>query len=350
MIKGLFGAGCGCGGAPRLGRRAALAGIGAVLAAGAGPARAADDGLVDVHHHLSPPAYVSRMSRRALLPPLLTGWTPEVALADMDGAGVSTAVLSITTPGLWFGDVAETREVARACNEYAAGLVKAHPGRFGSFATLPMPDVDGTLAEIAYALDTLRADGVMMFTSYGTWLGDPALTPVMEELNRRKAVVYTHPTGHQCCVNMMPGVPDTIVEFGTDTSRTIASLLFSGAARRYPDISFIFSHGGGTAPYLMERFRYLASTPGYANKFPDGVRAELARFFYDTAQVYDPVPMAALRTLVPASQVLFGTDFPYRTALEHANGLSQSGASPTDLRAIRRDNARRLMPNIGKSA
>lgn len=153
-------------------------------------ARAADApaGLVDVHHHLSPPDYVAKIGRRTRLLPVVTNWTPEASIADMDQAGVATAILSVTTPGLWFGDAAETREVARASNEYAAGLMRRYPGRFGSFATLPMPDVAGTLTEIAYALDVLKADGVTMFTSYGYWLGDPRAAPVLEELNRRKAV------------------------------------------------------------------------------------------------------------------------------------------------------------------
>ncbi len=327
-------------------RRAALAGLGATLPAATLPARAAATGLIDVHHHLSPPDYVARIGRRTKLLPQVTEWTPDASIADMDGAGVATAVLSITTPGLWFGDVAEAREVARACNEYAAGLVRRYPGRFGSFATLPMPDVEGSLTELAYALDVLQADGVMMFTSYGYWLGDPRAAPVLEELNRRRAVLYTHPTSNQCCVNLLPGIPDTVVEYGTDTTRAIASLLFSGAARRYPDIRFIFSHAGGTAPFLVERFRFLAASPANAGKFPDGVQAELQRFYYDTAQAYAPPPMAALRALVPAERIVFGTDYPYRTAAEHVAGLQRIGFSATEWQAIGRGNAAGLLPRL----
>jgi predicted TIM-barrel fold metal-dependent hydrolase len=333
---------CGC----TLTRRAALAGLGATLAAAALPARAATTGLIDVHHHLSPPDYVARIGKRTKLMPQVTDWTPEASLADMDQAGVATAVLSITTPGLWFGDVGEAREVARACNEYAAGLARRHPGRFGSFAALPMPDVDGSLTEIAYALDVLKADGIMMFTSYGYWLGDPRAAPVLEELNRRKAVLYTHPTSNACCVNLLPGIPDTVVEYGTDTTRTITSLLFSGATRRYPDIRFIFSHAGGTAPFLVERFRFLAASPANAGKFPDGVEAEMRRFYYDTAQAYAVPPMAALRALVQASQILFGTDYPYRTAAEHVAGLQRVGFTAAEWQAVGRGNAAGLLPRL----
>ena len=338
----MFGKGCGCG----LGRRGLLGGVGATLAATAVRAQPAGRDWIDVHHHLSPPEYVTRIGRRTPLPGLVTDWTPAATLADMDRAGIGKAVLSITTPGLWFGEVGEAKEVARACNEYALSLVRAHPGRFGSFAALPMPDVDATLAEIAYAFDVLHADGVLMFTSYAKWLGDPGMDPVLAELNRRKAVVYTHPAANACCVNLVPGIPDPIIEYGTDTTRAIATLVFGGASRRFPDIRFIFSHAGGTAPFLMDRFRFLASIPANAGKFPDGVAAELQRFFYDTAQAADPGTMAALRALVPTSQVVFGTDYPYRKGLEQAEALEKCGFSPADLTAIGRGNAARLLPRM----
>jgi predicted TIM-barrel fold metal-dependent hydrolase len=161
----------------------------------------------------------------------------------MDKAGVATAITSITTPGVSFGDPVAARRLARECNEYAARLVVDFPGRFGVFAALPLPDIEGSLRETAYALDVLKADGVCMFTSYGDrWLGDPEFTPVMAELDRRKAVLYTHPTAPNCCRNLVPDVPAPIIEYGTDTTRTIASLVFSGTAARFPNIRFIFSH------------------------------------------------------------------------------------------------------------
>lgn len=337
----MFRMACGCG----ITRRGLLGGLGATLTATAVRAQPARQ-WIDIHHHLSPPEYVARIGRRTTLPGLITNWTPAASLADMDRAGIRTSVLSITTPGLWFGELGEAKEVARACNEYALGLVRQYPGRFGSFAALPMPDVAATLDEIAYAFDVLHADGVLMFTSYAKWLGDPSMDPVLAELNRRKAVVYTHPAANQCCVNLVPGIPDPIIEYGTDTTRAIATMVFSGASRRYPDIRFIFSHAGGTAPFLMDRFRFLASIPANAGKFPDGVEAEFRRFFYDTAQAADPGTMAALRALVPTSQILFGTDYPYRKGLEQAEALGQCGFSATDLEAIGRGNAAALLPKM----
>ena len=302
---------------------------------------------VDVHHHLTPPDYIAAVGGKVRLPTPSLDWSLQKTVDDMDSAGVQTAMLSITTPGLWFGDAAASGKLARACNEYAARLVADNKNRFGSFAALPMPSVDATLGEIAYAFDTLRADGVSLFTSYdGKWLGDAAFVPVFDELNRRKAVVATHPATAACCGNLIPYIPDNVIEFGTDTSRTIASLVFSGAADRWPDIKFIFSHAGGTMPFLIERFEFLARAPQAARMVPNGVRNVLRKFHYDTAQAANPAAMGGLRDLVEASQILFGTDFPYRNGLEQTRTLGDCGFTPGDLRRIERDNALALLPRL----
>ena len=184
-------------------------------------------------------------------------WTLQSSLADMEKAGVTTAVLSLAPPGVWFGDVEEGRSLARACNEYGAQLRKDNPGRFGLFAAIPLPDTEGSLREIDYALDVLKADGIGLYTSYGEkYLGDAAFVPVFEELNRRRAVVYTHPVNPACCTHLADGVGPSSIEFATDTTRTIASLIFgkAGTAFRCPDIRFIWSHSGGTLPFLIGRF------------------------------------------------------------------------------------------------
>src|SRR5262249_6734630 len=215
--------------------------------------------------------------RAGNMPGPVGDWTPEKSLADMDRAGVATALTSITTPALRFLDDAAARKLARECNDYSAKLVSDSKGRFGMFAVMPMPYVEATLHEIGYALDSLKADGIALLTSYGDkWLGDPAFTPVMEELDRRRAVVYTHPTTADCCGNLIPDVPESIIEWGTDTTRTIASLLFSGAAARFRNVQMIFSHGGGTLPFLTERFvRLPIINTKLAARVPNGVEAEL---------------------------------------------------------------------------
>ena len=303
---------------------------------------------IDVHHHHTPPPYVAAITAKNVPGPV-RDWMPEKSIADMDRAGVATALTSITTPALRFLDDAGARKLARECNEYSAKLAGDSKGRFGMFAVMPLPHVDATLHEIAYALDTLKADGIGLLTSYGDkWLGDPAFAPVMDELNRRRAVVYTHPTTANCCGNLIPDVPESIIEWGTDTTRTIASLVFSGAAAQYRNMKIIFSHGGGTMPFLTERFvRLPLINKSLAPRVPNGVEHELRRFYYDTAQAAHPFALASLLKLVPVSQVVFGTDFPYRTAADHVKGLAEYGFSASDLQAIDRENALRLLPRLG---
>lgn len=346
--------GCGCG----VGRRGMLAGLLGIAGGAVAPATkllaesvapASPMNSIDVHHHFVPPPYLKSLSF-AMAP--IREWTPAKDIEDLDQAGTRMAMLSVTTPGLWFGNVQKTLAMTRLCNDYAAGMMKDHPGRYGLFAALPLPDIDGSLKEIEYAFDTLKADGIGLFTSYdGHFLGDERFAPIFEELNRRKAIVYTHPSEPKCCVNMMPDIrpmiPSAIIEYGTDTTRTIASFLFNGAARRYPDVKMIFSHAGGTMPYLIERFKIQSEVPGAVAKLPaDGLSASLDRFYYDTAQTSNAVTMGALRQVVPVSQILFGTDFPYRTSLEHVEGLKKSGFDATDLAAIHSGNALRLMPQL----
>lgn len=276
---------------------------------------------------------------------MLAGWTPEKSLDDMDGAGVATSMISIAPQGNPFDDPATAARFTRESNEYSARLAGDRPGRFGVFASLPLPNISASLTEIAYALDILKADGVAMFTSYvGTWLGDPIFDPVFEELNRRKAVVYTHPTTANCCGNLVPGIADFAIEWGTDTTRAIARMVFGGAAARYPDVRMIFSHAGGTMPFLVERFTILAKSPPYAAQLPEGFVKAAGRFYYDTAQTANPAAMAALSKVVPRSQIVFGTDFPFRTAAEHVQGLSACGVfTPAEVLAIEGPNALALL-------
>jgi 6-methylsalicylate decarboxylase len=340
--------------APEVSRRSMLGGGAALALSGLTPLHAraqtpAKLTLIDVHHHLAPPAYIADLKKHQRGAPPTLEWTPEKSLVDMDSSGIATAVLSITTPGVWFGDGddAGAATLARACNDYGAKLIADHGRRFGMFAALPLPAVDATFKEIEYALDTLKFDGVGMFTSYGNkWLGDPAFAPIMDELNRRKAVVYTHPTDPSCCRNLIAQVPEPIIEYGTDTTRTIASLLFTGTVSRCPDIKFIFSHAGGTMPFLIERFvRLPLSSKAAAANTREGVMPLLQRFHYDTAQVSNPAAMAALTKLVATSQILFGTDFPFRNAADQIDGLQKIFVAD-DLRKIGKENARALLPRL----
>ena len=274
-------------------------------------------------------------------------WSVQKSLDDMDKSGVATSITSITTPALEFLNKDDAIRIARECNDYNAKLMADHPGRFGLFATLPLPHIDEALKEIAYAFDTLKADGVCMLTSYDNkWLGHPHFAPVMEELNRRKAVVYTHPTSADCCKDLVPEIRTPIIEFGTDTTRTIGSLVFSGASQRYRDINFIFSHAGGTMPFLVERFlRLRLSDRRSAAYTPEVVMAEFQRFYYDTAQAAHRAALAALTAVIPVSQIVYGTDFPFRTNEDHVRGLS-AFFNLADMKAIDRDNALKILPRL----
>src|SRR5207253_7797181 len=193
----------------------------------------------------------------------------------------SVGMSSSAPAGDRFNAPATAVRLCRECIDFAAWLAGHHPRRFGVFASLPLPNIDASLREIEYAFETLKSDGVGLFTSYGDkWLGDPAFDAVFEELNRRNAVVYTHPNTANCCRNLVPNIGDGAIEWGTDTTRAIARMVFSGAAVRYPDVHMIFSHAGGSMPFLIERFVNMARAPQLAAQFPEGFVGVAKKFYY----------------------------------------------------------------------
>lgn len=326
-----------------------LAGAAAQMSSTPSPRR------VDVHHHFFPPEYREPLAEWGKQQGVAGGlvapqrdWSVARALEEMDRGEVATAVLSISTPGIWFGDGEQARHMARLCNEFAAGMAREHRDRFGLFASVPMPDVDVTLAEIAYALDVLKADGIGFMTSYGDiWPGDARFKPVFEELNRRKAVAYFHPLAPNCCGKLQPGIPAALIEYPQDTARAVLSLLFSGVFARYRDIRFIFSHAGGPIPALAGRIvNGSKSRKDLADIAPEGIERELRRLHYDTANSASAPAMAALLKLVPASQVLFGSDFPYYTVTQNVDGFAALELGQAQRHAIDRGNAERLMPRL----
>jgi predicted TIM-barrel fold metal-dependent hydrolase len=330
-------------GSMRIARHTFLKGIGAAAASVTMDTRTDAQSVqrVDVHHHFASPEWTAMLRAQNQFVPPWTRYSLNSDLEELIRTG-TRAMLSVTTPGLWFGNAAAARRLARECNEYAAGLVRDHRAQFGFFVALPLPDVAGSLQEIAYGFDILKADGVGLFTSYeGKWLGDPSFDPVFEELNRRRAVVFVHPTTAPCCVNLQRGVSDATIEYGTDTTRAIAEMMISGASSRYKDVRIIFSHAGGTMPFLEGRFIHLLER--YKKIAPDGFLAEARRFYYDVAQAAFPAPMAALLKVIPVSHVLFGTDYPYFGVTETVESLRACGVfSARDLAAIDHTNATAL--------
>jgi 6-methylsalicylate decarboxylase len=306
---------------------------------------------IDVHHHILPPSYVRSVGDGRIGPLIVAGktpeWTPQHSIEAMDRNGIEKAITSISAPGLWFGDTHVTQALTRECNDYAAAMCSDHPGRFGVFASLPLPDIDASLREIAYALDDLKADGIGLLTNYdGKYPGDPSFAPVFDELNRRKAVVYFHPTEAPCCHAHHLAIPAATLEFPFDTTKAVTSLLFGGTFARCRDIRFIFSHAGGTIPFLAERIARLEVRPEFRESVPDGVIFELKRLFFDTALSANQLAFSALLKLVASEQVLFGSDYPFApeaTMAATVKGLANLGLAPEVLHAIERGNALQLL-------
>lgn len=338
---------------------AAAFGLASVAQAGKLTAQNAPSGtprrLIDVHHHVIPPFYLAENRDRIVaagggrMNPAYMHWTPEQALAAMDKNGVEIAVLSLSVSAYWFGDAQAAARTARRVNDYAADLVRSHPGRFGLFAIIPLPDTEASLREIEYAYSALKADGIGLATSYGDkWLGHPDYQPVLEELNRRKAVVFVHPTTPPCCRTLLPDVSPILIEIPQDTARAVTNLLFTGTFARFKDIRFIFAHAGGNVPMLLGRMHQYGPK-NIAEMAPNGIEYELKRHYYDIAGTAYKPAIAALTSLVPTTQILFGSDDPMVPLAETAEGMIQLGFSPADLERIGRSNALTLLPRFKAS-
>ncbi len=310
--------------------------------------------LIDTHSHMYPPQYLKMQhdfENARKIPPNagVDSWSVSKLLELMDQNGVQTSVMSFaSTPGLWFdGGPEVAHKAATEGQEFAAKMRQDHPGRFGVFAPLSMLNVDVTLKEIAHAFDEIKADGINLQTNYGDkWLGNAMYKPILEELNRRKAVVYVHPLVAACCGRLSVGTFPAVIEVPHDTTRTITSLLLSGSFARYRDIKWIFSHAGGTMPMMAGRIDSFYGKNPKAKEFaPDGIFAELARLHYDTANATSVPAMAALMKLVPVSQITYGTDYPY-FPLDQFKNLDKLGLSAADIQAIGSGNTKRLIPRL----
>jgi 6-methylsalicylate decarboxylase len=347
-------------GKQRISRRKAL---GILSAAGAGVAlcprsfaqnAAAGPRIIDTHHHIFPPKFTSRNLKSLTDTPtgsesFYTTWSPRFSLDQMDRNGVATAIGSITSPGVWFGNNEEGRRNARDVNEFGAGMARDFPGRFGMWSAIPLPDADGSLREIEYIYDTLKLDGIGLLTSYdnGKLLGHPNFAPVLEELNRRKAVIFVHPT-ITCCAFLIAHVNRVAIDYPTDTTRTITDLIYSGSLIRFPNIRWIFSHGGGTVLMLPPRLAGAGLTPEErAATIPNGFEHELQKLYYDVASVaISPIPMSAVLKAIPIEHILFGSDIPYYTIERLVGATNKLEVSAGDLRKIQRENALQLLPRL----
>ncbi|MFH8977065.1 amidohydrolase family protein [Streptomyces sp. NPDC017890] len=314
-------------------------------------------GLVDVHAHFVTDSYV-RQAKAAghELPdgvPSWPSWSAEAHLELMDGNGIRTSILSVSSPGVHFGDDTAARRLAREVNEDAARTAAEHPGRFGFFASLPLPDVDGALAEISYAFDELGADGVVLETNtHGVYLGDARLEPVLAELGRRRAVAFLHPTSPVCWERSALGRPRPMVEFVFDTARTVTDLLMAGTLERHPGLEVIVPHCGGALPALADRINGFMKLflPPSENGAPDAVR-QLRRLHYDMAGPAFPRQVPALLGLVEPDRLLYGSDYCWTPAHGVDAHIASVDAAPapsgaTDWRSLTTANAHRLLPRL----
>jgi aminocarboxymuconate-semialdehyde decarboxylase len=312
--------------------------------------------VIDVHHHILPDFFwretnVDHGPVGGFAPP---PWSAAQQLSFMDDAGIDVAVTSVSTPGVHMGDDARARSLARRCNELAAKMIQERPTRFGGFACLPMPDVDGSLAELSYALDTLKLDGVVLFSNArGVYLGDDRFTPVFAELERRRTVVFVHPTASPDAAPHALGLPDSLIDFTADTTRAIAHMHYSNTFARTKNVKYIFSHAGGTVPYLAGRFAIVDEMNLIPGAEERGSAADtFRRLYWDTALSWrDPV-LQLLRSIVGIDRVLYGTDYPYlrrdlavgsRAAIAKTQALTDS-----ERQAVLGGTAAALLPRLGK--
>jgi predicted TIM-barrel fold metal-dependent hydrolase len=313
---------------------------------------------VDVHAHFVPEFYRDAAERAGFgkpdgmpgIPP----WSLESALATMDRNDIELAILSISAPGIHFGDVRATRDLARRVNEYAADVSAKHPGRFGFFAMLPLPDVEAALEEVAFALNVLNADGIVMTSNQdGIYPGDPRYEP----LGRRSATLFIHPTSPSTCASQGSTdlqYPRPIIEFMFETTRVVTNLILTGTTRRHPGLRLIIPHGGAALSILADRIAgVLGMLPRTSDLRPDEVFSELRRIFYDVAGFALPRLLPALLEITDHSHLLYGSDWPHSPEPVVARLITDLASSelfnPSQLRALWRDNARSLFPRLGGS-
>ena len=304
---------------------------------------------VDVHHHVLPPEYVKEIGGSAIGAPAgrpdAPPWSVASSIEAMDQLGIETAITSVSAPGIPLSDAKAVQRLARACNEFSKQMAVDRPRRFGMFAVLPLPDIAASLGEVKHAYEVLSADGIVLHTNYrDLYLGDAHFSPLMEELNRRNAIVFVHPTVCHCSLGVQPDIPTSLIEFPHDTTRTITSMLFNGTFKSHPDIRFIFSHAGGTVPFLINRIGLMRTHLG-----PEGPLPLLKHQYYDLALSANPQAMAPLLSMVDVSHVLMGTDYPFaretsvRAAVE---GITNSSLDERSVKMIQRENALFLFPRF----
>lgn len=309
---------------------------------------------LDVHAHYVPQPY-----RDALIAaghdrpdgfPQIPEWSAEEHVRAMDRLGIATSILSISSPGIHLGDAAAARDLARETNDIGRRAVVDHPGRFGLFAALPLPDVDAALAEIARCCDLLDVNGFVLLTNArGTYLGDASFEPVFRELNRRRARVFIHPTSPACWEQTALGRPRPMLEFFFDTTRAVVDLVLNGTIARHSDIEFIIPHAGATLPMIVDRVAVFARL--LAVDASVDVLRDVARLHYDLAGFPVPRQLDALVTMTTLAHLHYGSDYPFTPEIAVAMAVERlDGVGDGSLVQALRSNTERLFPGLGAIA
>ncbi len=340
------------------GRDAAAAVVAGSSASAAESKRVVD--RIDVHTHFIPAFYRQALVDAGLSKPDgirgIPDWDEAAMLKLMDQLGVATAILSISSPGVHFGDDAKARALSRRVNEEARRLVDAYPGRFGFFASMPLPDVQGALDEAIYALDTLHADGVVFESNqHGMYLGDPKLDALYAELNRRNAVIFIHPTSPacDCSSRLRASYPQPMLEFIFDTTRSVSDMVLSGVLNLYPNLRVIVPHAGAALPMLTERIELLLPLLGTAGN-PVSMRAAMRSLHFDLAGAPVPEMLGALLQVADPAHIHYGSDYPF-TPPDTCEALLRKIETTSLLdqgmrRRVLRDNSRALFPHLASRA
>lgn len=323
---------------------------------------------VDVHHHITPKEYVEKLASIGITEAYgqsFPEWSPKTSLNYMKKFGISTAIMSISTPGVCLTDDQFNKGLARICNEYMAEVKNKYPNQFGGFSTIPLTNIFHAKEELSYALDELNLDGVCLYTHYnGKYLGDKIYEDFFVELNKRKTVVFIHPTDPIGQYDPNLEIANSLIEAPFETTRAVTNLIYSGTIERYPNIKYILAHGGGTVPYLAWRIALTKYTnketrPSILRMIYDFVIAggpetgikELRNLYYDTALSSSSYALRAMQELAGSSHIVFGTDLPFaeKVAPSAAKDLENySGFSHADHEAVDYKNCYSLFPQFKK--
>ncbi|QMU70015.1 amidohydrolase family protein [Streptacidiphilus sp. P02-A3a] len=310
--------------------------------------------LVDVHSHFVTPQYVAAAKQAGIVhPDGMPGWptwSETDHLKDMDDWGIGYSVMTISSPGTHLGDDAASLALARHVNDFGADLKRRHPHRFGHFASLPFPDVEGSLAELTRAMDDLGSDGVTLESNaHGVYLGDERYEPLYAELDRRRTPVFVHPTSPAGTHEAL-GRPRPMLEFIFDSTRTVSDLLFNGVLSRYPNIPWVFSHGGGTLPLLTQRMELFRSGFGLGGDAVGPIPDQVGKLWFDLAGTPFPYQVPALTAAFGTDRVLYGSDYCWTPTPGVASQVASIDAAPQPdpdtWRTLTTRNAKRLLPAL----